>query len=184
MTYIPCRRYRMPLISNTLSSLARPTSRRLAAGGRFLRKCAPRRTRLPLVNKETDMTPLVGLIMGSPSDWDTLQHAATALEQLGVPFETRIVSAHHTPEHKNSKAKKTERRGLERIIAGAGGAAQLPGMVAAKTVVPVLGVPVQSQARNGMDSLLSIVQMPAGVPVGTRAIGKAGAGNAALLAAR
>src|SRR3569623_207465 len=173
----------MPLISNTLSSLPRPTSRRLATGGRFLRKCAPRRTRLPLVNKETDMTPLVGLIMGSTSDWDTLQHAATTLEQLGVPFETRIVSAHRTPDLLFSYAEEAERRGLELIIAGAGGAAHLPGLVAAKTVLPVLGVPVQSHALNGMDSLLSIVQMPAGVPVGTLAIGKAGAVNAALLAA-
>ena len=129
------------------------------------------------------MTPLVGLIMGSTSDWDTLQHAATTLEQLGVPFETRIVSAHRSPDLLFSYAEEAERRGLELIIAGAGGAAHLPGMVAAKTVLPVLGVPVQSQALNGMDSLLSIVQMPAGVPVGTLAIGKAGAVNAALLAA-
>ena len=129
------------------------------------------------------MTPLVGLIMGSTSDWDTLQHAATMLEQLGVPFETRIVSAHRTPDLLFSYAEEAERRGLELIIAGAGGAAHLPGMVAAKTELPVLRVPEQSQALNGMDSLLSIVQMPAGVPVGTLAIGKAGAVNAALLAA-
>lgn len=129
------------------------------------------------------MTPLVGLIMGSKSDWDTLQHAASTLEQLGVPFEARVVSAHRTPDLLFDYAAGAEARGLEVVIAGAGGAAHLPGMVAAKTVLPVLGVPVQSQALNGMDSLLSIVQMPAGVPVGTLAIGKAGAVNAALLAA-
>lgn len=129
------------------------------------------------------MTPLVGLIMGSKSDWDTLQHAAATLDQLGVPFEARVVSAHRTPDLLFDYAAGAEERGLELIIAGAGGAAHLPGMVAAKTVLPVLGVPVQSQALNGMDSLLSIVQMPAGVPVGTLAIGKAGAINAALLAA-
>lgn len=129
------------------------------------------------------MTPLVGLIMGSKSDWDTLQHAAATLDQLGVPFEARVVSAHRTPDLLFDYAADAEARGLELIIAGAGGAAHLPGMVAAKTVLPVLGVPVQSQALNGMDSLLSIVQMPAGVPVGTLAIGKAGAINAALLAA-
>jgi len=127
------------------------------------------------------MTPLVGLIMGSKSDWDTLQHAAATLDQLGVPFEARVVSAHRTPDLLFDYAAGAEARGLELIIAGAGGAAHLPGMVAAKTVLPVLGVPVQSQALNGMDSLLSIVQMPAGVPVGTLAIGKAGAINAALL---
>src|SRR3569833_3339963 len=120
MTYIPCRRYRMPLISNTLSSLPRPTSRRLATGGRFLRKCAPRRTRLPLVNKETDMTPLVGLIMGSTSDWGTLQHAATTLEQHKKPNKTHNKTTHHTPKHKNNKTEEAERRGLELIIAGAG----------------------------------------------------------------
>src|SRR3569832_2931628 len=174
MTYIPCRRYRMPLISNTLSSLARPTSRRLATGGRFLRKCAPRRTRLPLVNKGTDMTPLVGLIMGSTSDWDTLQHAATMLEQLGVPFETRIVSAHRTPDLLISYAEEAERRGLELLIAGAGGAAHLPGMVAAVSILPVLGGPVESHVLRGVDSLLSIVQMPRGIPVGTLAIGASG----------
>src|SRR3569833_4789055 len=158
MTYIPCRRYRMPLITNTQSSLARPTSWRLATGRRFLQKRAPRRTRLPLVNKETDMTPLVGLIMGSTSDWDTLQHAATMLKQLGVPFETRIVSAHRSPDLLFCYAEEAERRGLELIISVAGGAAHLPCLVAAKTVLPVLGVPVQSQALYGMDSLLSIVQ--------------------------
>ncbi|MDQ2695334.1 MAG: 5-(carboxyamino)imidazole ribonucleotide mutase [Pseudomonadota bacterium] len=127
--------------------------------------------------------PLVGLIMGSTSDWSTLQHAADTLETLAVPFETRVVSAHRTPDLLFQYAAEAEGRGLEVIIAGAGGAAHLPGMVAAKTCLPVLGVPVQSQALNGLDSLLSIVQMPAGVPVGTLAIGKAGAVNAALLAA-
>ena len=128
------------------------------------------------------MPPSVGLIMGSKSDWDTLQHAASTLEKLGVSFEIRVVSAHRTPDLLFSYAAEAEQRGLEVIIAGAGGAAHLPGMVAAKTVLPVLGVPVQSQTLNGIDSLLSIVQMPAGVPVGTLAIGKAGAINAALLA--
>ncbi len=128
------------------------------------------------------MSPLVGLIMGSRSDWETLVHAAETLEALQVPFEVRVVSAHRTPELLFQYAGSAEQRGLEVIIAGAGGAAHLPGMVAAKTVLPVLGVPVQSQALNGIDSLLSIVQMPAGIPVGTLAIGRAGAVNAALLA--
>lgn len=126
--------------------------------------------------------PLVGLIMGSTSDWTTLEHAAQTLDTLGVPYEVRVVSAHRTPDLLFDYAAGAEERGLEIIIAGAGGAAHLPGMVAAKTVLPVLGVPVQSQALNGLDSLLSIVQMPGGVPVGTLAIGKAGAINAALLA--
>ena len=126
--------------------------------------------------------PLVGLIMGSTSDWSTLEHAANTLDGLGVPYEVRVVSAHRTPDLLFDYAAGAEARGLEIIIAGAGGAAHLPGMVAAKTVLPVLGVPVQSQALNGLDSLLSIVQMPGGVPVGTLAIGKAGAINAALLA--
>lgn len=128
------------------------------------------------------MQPLVGIIMGSRSDWETLQHAAETLESLGVPFEVRVVSAHRTPDLLFEYAATAEARGLEVIIAGAGGAAHLPGMAAAKTVLPVLGVPVESQALRGMDSLLSIVQMPAGVPVGTLAIGRAGAVNAALLA--
>lgn len=121
--------------------------------------------------------------MGSQSDWDTMQHAAVTLETLAVPFEKRVVSAHRTPDLLFEYAGQAEARGLEVIIAGAGGAAHLPGMVAARTVLPVLGVPVQSRALNGMDSLLSIVQMPAGIPVGTLAIGRAGAINAALLAA-
>jgi 5-(carboxyamino)imidazole ribonucleotide mutase len=129
------------------------------------------------------MAELVGLIMGSQSDWDTLSHAAETLEMLAIPYEKRVVSAHRTPDLLFDYATNAEARGLEVIIAGAGGAAHLPGMVAAKSCLPVLGVPVQSKALNGMDSLLSIVQMPAGIPVGTLAIGRAGAINAALLAA-
>ncbi len=127
--------------------------------------------------------PLVGIIMGSRSDWETMSHAADTLESLGIPYETRVVSAHRTPDQLFDYAETAIPRGIEVIIAGAGGAAHLPGMVAAKTVLPVLGVPVQSRALNGMDSLLSIVQMPAGIPVGTLAIGRSGAVNAALLAA-
>lgn len=127
--------------------------------------------------------PLVGIIMGSKSDWETMRHATETLTILGVPFEQRVVSAHRTPDLLFEYAESAETRGLEVIIAGAGGAAHLPGMTAAKTALPVLGVPVESHALKGMDSLLSIVQMPAGVPVGTLAIGKAGAINAALLAA-
>src|SRR2546428_587394 len=121
--------------------------------------------------------------MGSKSDWDTMQHAAQILDALGVPHETKIVSAHRTPDLLFEYAESAEKRGIQVIIAGAGGAAHLPGMTAAKTTLPVLGVPVESKALQGIDSLLSIVQMPAGVPVGTLAIGKAGAINAALLAA-
>ncbi len=128
------------------------------------------------------MQPLVGVIMGSQSDWETLTHTGQILEQLGVPYEVRVVSAHRTPDLLFEYAATAEQRGLEVIIAGAGGAAHLPGMTAAKTLLPVLGVPVESKALQGLDSLLSIVQMPAGVPVGTVAIGKAGAINAALLA--
>lgn len=126
--------------------------------------------------------PLVGVIMGSQSDWETMQHAVETLDRLGVPHEVRVVSAHRTPELLFEYAGSAEARGLEVIVAGAGGAAHLPGMAAAHTILPVLGVPVQSKALNGLDSLLSIVQMPAGVPVGTLAIGRAGAVNAALLA--
>ena len=127
--------------------------------------------------------PLVGIVMGSRSDWETMQHAAAKLDALGVPHEVRVVSAHRTPDVLFSYAEEAAGRGLRAIIAGAGGAAHLPGMLAAKTAVPVLGVPVQSKALNGMDSLLSIVQMPAGIPVATFAIGNAGAANAALFAA-
>lgn len=126
---------------------------------------------------------LIGIIMGSTSDWDTMMHVADTLEQLNIPHEVEVVSAHRTPDKLFQYAESAESKGLEVIIAGAGGAAHLPGMTAAKTVLPVLGVPVQSKALNGMDSLLSIVQMPAGIPVGTLAIGRAGAINAALLAA-
>lgn len=129
------------------------------------------------------MQPLVGVIMGSASDWETMRHAAAMLEQLGVPHEVEVVSAHRTPDRLFEYAASAEGRGLQVIIAGAGGAAHLPGMAAAKTTLPVLGVPVESRALNGLDSLLSIAQMPAGVPVGTLAIGPAGATNAALLAA-
>ena len=126
---------------------------------------------------------LVGIVMGSRSDWETMQHAAQKLEALGVPFDVRVVSAHRTPDVLFEYAASAQSRGLRAIIAGAGGAAHLPGMLAAKTVVPVLGVPVQSKVLNGMDSLLSIVQMPAGIPVATFAIGNAGASNAGLFAA-
>ena len=127
--------------------------------------------------------PLVGIIMGSTSDWETMRHAAETLDALGVPHETKVVSAHRTPKRLYEYAHAAKGRGLKAIIAGAGGAAHLPGMAASMTELPVLGVPVESQALKGMDSLLSIVQMPAGIPVGTLAIGKAGAINAALLAA-
>ena len=129
-------------------------------------------------------SPKVGIIMGSVSDWETMSHAATMLEELEVPFETRVVSAHRTPDLLFDYAEKAEGRGLQVIIAGAGGAAHLPGMTAAKTLLPVLGVPVESKVLRGVDSLLSIVQMPAGIPVATFAIGKAGATNAALFAAQ
>ncbi|MCR6496689.1 5-(carboxyamino)imidazole ribonucleotide mutase [Thermomonas sp. S9] len=135
---------------------------------------------MPAVNTAA---PLVGIVMGSRSDWDTMQHAAARLEALGVPHEVKVVSAHRTPDVLFSYAEGAAARGLRAIIAGAGGAAHLPGMLAAKTALPVLGVPVQSKALNGMDSLLSIVQMPAGIPVATFAIGHAGAANAALFAA-
>jgi len=129
------------------------------------------------------MAALVGVIMGSRSDWETMRHAVETLEQLEVPAETKVVSAHRTPDLLFAYAASAEERGLQVLIAGAGGAAHLPGMAAAKTALPVLGVPVESRSLKGMDSLLSIVQMPAGVPVGTLAIGRAGAVNAALLAA-
>jgi 5-(carboxyamino)imidazole ribonucleotide mutase len=132
---------------------------------------------------ESDKNPEIGIIMGSQSDWETMQHAHETLHNLGIDHETRIVSAHRTPDRLIDYAKNAKSRGLKIIIAGAGGAAHLPGMAASMTPLPVLGVPVESHALKGMDSLLSIVQMPGGIPVGTLAIGKAGAINAALLAA-
>jgi 5-(carboxyamino)imidazole ribonucleotide mutase len=131
----------------------------------------------------TDQAPLVGIIMGSRSDWETMRHAAEMLDALAVPYEQRVVSAHRTPDRLYAYAKGAAGRGLKLIIAGAGGAAHLPGMAASMTRLPVLGVPVESKTLQGLDSLLSIAQMPAGVPVGTLAIGKAGAVNAGLLAA-
>ena len=128
------------------------------------------------------MTALIGIIMGSTSDWETMQHAVQILEKFNIPHDVEVVSAHRTPDKLFDYAETAESKGIEVIIAGAGGAAHLPGMTAAKTHLPVLGVPIQSKALNGMDSLLSIAQMPAGIPVGTLAIGKAGAINAALLA--
>jgi 5-(carboxyamino)imidazole ribonucleotide mutase len=132
---------------------------------------------------ECHMQPLVGVIMGSQSDWETMKYACDILEELQIPFEKKVVSAHRTPDYMFEYAETAEERGIKVIIAGAGGAAHLPGMIAAKTTLPVIGVPVQSKALNGLDSLLSIVQMPGGVPVATVAIGKAGATNAGLLAA-
>ncbi len=130
----------------------------------------------------SDQSPLVGVIMGSKSDWSTMEHTVATLKEFDVPHEARVVSAHRTPDWMREYAQSAPERGIQAIIAGAGGAAHLPGMVAAFTTIPVIGVPVQSKALNGLDSLLSIVQMPAGVPVATVAIGKAGAINAALLA--
>ncbi|KML34133.1 5-(carboxyamino)imidazole ribonucleotide mutase [Rossellomorea marisflavi] len=127
---------------------------------------------------------MIGVIMGSTSDWETMKHACDVLDELDVPYEKRVVSAHRTPDYMFTYAEEARGRGVKVIIAGAGGAAHLPGMVAAKTTIPVIGVPVQSKALNGLDSLLSIVQMPGGVPVATVAIGKAGATNAGLLAAQ
>lgn len=132
----------------------------------------------------TPQQPLVGVIMGSKSDWDTMRAASEILKQFGVEHECRVVSAHRTPQWMGDYANSAESRGLKVIIAGAGGAAHLPGMVASQTVLPVLGVPIQSRALSGLDSLLSIVQMPGGIPVGTLAIGEAGAKNAGLLAVR
>jgi 5-(carboxyamino)imidazole ribonucleotide mutase len=134
------------------------------------------------MNQPANQQPLVGVIMGSKSDWETMRHSAETLKHFGVPYECRIVSAHRTPAWMTEYAHTAESRGLEVIIAGAGGAAHLPGMTAGHTLLPVLGVPIQSRALNGLDSLLSIVQMPAGIPVGTLSIGQAGATNAALLA--
>ena len=135
------------------------------------------------MSQEIPATPLVGIVMGSKSDWETMRHAAEVLTELGVPIETKVVSAHRTPERLFQYGREAEGRGLEIIIAGAGGAAHLPGMLAAISILPVLGVPVESKMLKGVDSLLSIVQMPRGVPVGTLAIGASGAANAGLLAA-
>jgi 5-(carboxyamino)imidazole ribonucleotide mutase len=136
-----------------------------------------------VTDPESSQSPLVGVVMGSKSDWETMRHAAEVLAELGAQVETRVVSAHRTPERLYQYGREAEGRGLEVIIAGAGGAAHLPGMLAALSILPVLGVPVESKALKGMDSLLSIVQMPRGVPVGTLAIGTSGAVNAGLLAA-
>jgi 5-(carboxyamino)imidazole ribonucleotide mutase len=144
----------------------------------------PAKTKMAPANAApATVRPLVGIIMGSSSDWETMEHAVKTLTNLGVPHETRVVSAHRTPDLLFEYASTAEQRGLEVLIAGAGGAAHLPGMTASKTVLPVLGVPVESKALKGLDSLLSIAQMPGGIPVGTLAIGKAGAINSALLAA-
>jgi 5-(carboxyamino)imidazole ribonucleotide mutase len=145
----------------------------------MLRKESTTRT----AKNPSNTRPLVGVIMGSSSDWETLENAAKTLAELGIPHETKVVSAHRTPDLLFEYASSAEKRGIEVIIAGAGGAAHLPGMTAAKTVLPVLGVPVESKALKGLDSLLSIAQMPGGIPVGTLAVGKSGAINAALLAA-
>lgn len=154
------------------------------AGGRIAHfPATPGDHKATAVPESSSVKPLVGVIMGSRSDWDTMQHAVQTLVDLGVPHEARVVSAHRTPDLLFDYAEAAAQRGLKVIIAGAGGAAHLPGMCAAKTRLPVLGVPVQSKALNGLDSLLSIVQMPAGIPVATLAIGRAGAMNAALLAA-
>jgi len=131
---------------------------------------------------DSDVRPQVAIIMGSTSDWPTMQHAAAVLDELGVPYEAKVVSAHRTPDFLFRFCERAEERGIQIIIAGAGGAAHLPGMAASKTLLPVLGVPIQSRALRGIDSLLSIAQMPKGIPVGTLAIGEAGAANAALLA--
>ncbi len=159
----------------------------MSTGDTFVRPPSPSRGRETRASADPSASskggePLVGVIMGSTSDWETMGHAVEVLECFGVPHERRVVSAHRTPEEMARYASEAEGRGLAVIIAGAGGAAHLPGMVAAQTLVPVLGVPVESRALKGMDSLLSIAQMPGGIPVGTLAIGKAGATNAALLA--
>jgi 5-(carboxyamino)imidazole ribonucleotide mutase len=136
-----------------------------------------------IMTKEAPVAPLVGVVMGSKSDWDTMRHCSEVLTELGIPHESKVVSAHRTPERLFRYGREAEARGLEIVIAGAGGAAHLPGMLAAITMLPVLGVPIESKTLRGMDSLLSIVQMPRGVPVGTLAIGASGAANAAILAA-
>lgn len=172
------------------SGVSAPWHERRADGSRVALDRAPRASHLTvpqrasIVRGMTTSQPLVGVVMGSRSDWDTMKNAVETLEALAVPHEVKVVSAHRTPELLFEYADAAEERGLEVIIAGAGGAAHLPGMLAAKTVLPVFGVPVQSRSLQGLDSLLSIVQMPGGIPVGTLAIGVAGAVNAALLAAQ
>jgi 5-(carboxyamino)imidazole ribonucleotide mutase len=156
-----------------------PNTLRASPNGKRLMTDRP----TPPVDAATILRPRVGVIMGSRSDWGTMQHAVDVLEKLGISYEKKVVSAHRTPDLLFDYAESAEARGLEVIIAGAGGAAHLPGMCAAKTILPVLGVPIESAVLHGVDSLLSIVQMPAGIPVGTLAIGTAGAMNAALLAA-
>jgi 5-(carboxyamino)imidazole ribonucleotide mutase len=160
-----------PLRSNHAQNDAFPYSENIRSGFLYRK------------NEVKMVQPLVGVIMGSQSDWETMKYACEILEELNIPFEKKVVSAHRTPDYMFSYAETAEERGIQVIIAGAGGAAHLPGMVAAKTTLPVIGVPVMSKALNGLDSLLSIVQMPGGVPVATVAIGKAGAINAGLLAA-
>src|SRR3989454_1732906 len=160
---------------DSMRKAARSNSRGNVKAARLSHREGAPRTPLP--------HPLVGVIMGSKSDWETMANTTGTLERLGIPFEVRVVSAHRTPDHLFAYAESAERRGLEVIIAGAGGAAHLPGVTAAKTTLPVLGVPVGAKALKGLDSLLSMVQMPAGIPVGTLAVGRSGAVNAALLAA-
>src|SRR5581483_2168229 len=173
-------------IPENAGNLLRPTATLIVAGKLQLptaNRHPKRAASLSLVQGGTMTEPLVGIIMGSSSDWETMRHAAETLDQLGVAHETKIVSAHRTPKRLYEYAHSAKERGLRVVIAGAGGAAHLPGMTASMTPLPVLGVPIETQALKGMDSLLSIVQMPGGVPVGTLAIGKSGAINAALLAA-
>jgi 5-(carboxyamino)imidazole ribonucleotide mutase len=166
-----------------LSGFCRPRGRRSVLWERRNARAKIERMKKTKAAGNKSKAPLVGIIMGSTSDWETMEHTANTLRELGVPYETRVVSAHRTPDMLFEYAASAEKRGIEVIIAGAGGAAHLPGMTASKTVLPVLGVPVESKALKGLDSLLSIAQMPGGIPVGTLAIGKAGAINAGLLAA-
>jgi 5-(carboxyamino)imidazole ribonucleotide mutase len=166
-----------------LSGCCRPRGRRSVLWERRITWAKIERMKKTSATGNKSKKPLVGIIVGSTSDWETMEHAASTLRELGVPHETRVVSAHRTPDLLFEYAASAEKRGIEVIIAGAGGAAHLPGMAASKTVLPVLGVPVESKSLKGLDSLLSIAQMPGGIPVGTLAIGKAGAINAALLAA-
>jgi 5-(carboxyamino)imidazole ribonucleotide mutase len=160
--------------------LSKPKIARARAGSK---PTSPNAANATNIESAIKVQPLVGIIMGSASDWETIEHAVKTLRELGVPHETRVVSAHRTPDLLFEYASRAEQRGLEVLIGGAGGAAHLPGMIASKTILPVLGVPVESKALKGLDSLLSIAQMPSGIPVGTLAIGKAGAINSALLAA-